>query len=173
MSDTSAHSTAEKLYVSWAEYHQLIEQLALQIHQSGWQFNQIIALARGGLRVGDVLSRMFDVPMAVWFVSSYHEHAGTLQGTLQIGASIASAHALGNRVLLVDDLIDTGVTLQRALPLLSQHVSQLQEVRSAVLWEKQQARIPADYVVKRLPDNPWIVQPFEIYDTAELAGSLK
>ena len=46
------------LFVSWDEYHQSIETLALQIHQSGWQFNQIVCLARGGLRIGDTLSRI-------------------------------------------------------------------------------------------------------------------
>ncbi|TAK90923.1 MAG: phosphoribosyltransferase [Burkholderiaceae bacterium] len=160
----------EKLFVSWTEYHQLIEQLALQIHRSEWQFNQIVALARGGLRVGDVLSRMFDVPLAVWFVSSYREHAGTTQGALQIGGSIASANpVLGDRVLLVDDLIDTGATLQHVLPVLPQRLPHLREVRSAVLWTKAHAPIRADYVAQALPGNPWIVQPFEVYDAAELS----
>jgi hypoxanthine phosphoribosyltransferase len=45
------------LYVSWDEYHMLIERLALKIHASGWQFDQILCLARGGMRPGDVLSR--------------------------------------------------------------------------------------------------------------------
>ncbi len=50
----------QHLYVDWAEYHRLIERLALSIHRSGWQFDSVIALARGGLRVGDLLSRIFD-----------------------------------------------------------------------------------------------------------------
>ena len=49
----------QHLYVDWAEYHRLIERLALSIHRSGWQFDSVIALARGGLRVGDLLSRIF------------------------------------------------------------------------------------------------------------------
>ena len=46
------------LYVSWDEYHLLIERLALKVHGSGWEFDQILCLARGGLRPGDVLSRV-------------------------------------------------------------------------------------------------------------------
>jgi hypoxanthine phosphoribosyltransferase len=49
------------LYISWSEYHQKIEQLAAQVHQSDWKFNQIICLAKGGLRVGDILARIFDL----------------------------------------------------------------------------------------------------------------
>jgi hypoxanthine phosphoribosyltransferase len=43
------------LYVSWDEYHMLTERLALKVHNSGWQFDQILCLARGGMRPGDVL----------------------------------------------------------------------------------------------------------------------
>ena len=47
----------QHLYVDWAEYHRLIERLALSIHRSGWHFDSVIALARGGLRVGEPCSR--------------------------------------------------------------------------------------------------------------------
>ena len=39
----------QHLYVDWPQYHRLIERLALDIHRSGWQFDAVIALARGGL----------------------------------------------------------------------------------------------------------------------------
>ncbi|MBC7709064.1 MAG: phosphoribosyltransferase, partial [Rhizobacter sp.] len=47
------------LYVTWERYHRLIDLLALQVHDSQWQFDSIICIARGGLRVGDQLSRIF------------------------------------------------------------------------------------------------------------------
>ena len=40
------------LYVSYDEYHNLIEKLALKIHHSGWEFDNILCLARGGMRPG-------------------------------------------------------------------------------------------------------------------------
>ena len=48
------------LHVDWHDYNLLVERLALNVYESGFRFNQIICLARGGLRVGDVLSRIFD-----------------------------------------------------------------------------------------------------------------
>ena len=70
------------LYVSWDEFHMLIERLALKIDASGWQFDQILCLARGGMRPGDVLSRVFDKPLAVMATSSYRAEAGTtVRGT--------------------------------------------------------------------------------------------
>ena len=43
----------KNLYVSWDEYHMLIERVALKVHASGWEFDQILCLARGGMRPGD------------------------------------------------------------------------------------------------------------------------
>ena len=76
------------LYVSWDEYHMLIERLALKIDASGWQFDQILCLARGGMRPGDVLSRVFDKPLAIMSTSSYRAEAGTIQGRLDIAKYI-------------------------------------------------------------------------------------
>ena len=74
----------QHLYVSYEEYHDLIEKLALQIHQSGWPFDTILCLARGGLRPGDILSRIFRVPLAIMFTSSYRANADTQQDHLDI-----------------------------------------------------------------------------------------
>src|SRR5437773_2599924 len=68
------------LYVSYDEYHNLIEKLAIKVHQSGWQFDTILCLARGGMRPGDMLSRILDKPLAIMSTSSYRAEAGTSQG---------------------------------------------------------------------------------------------
>lgn len=155
----------EHLYVSWDEYHRLIERLALKIHESGWQFDEILCLARGGLRVGDVLSRVFDKPLGVIFTSSYRDNAGTTQGTLLIGESISSARPMkGPRVLITDDLVDSGGTYLKLLPELKRRYPQFVEMRTAVLWLKGIARYRPDYHVALLERSPWIHQPFEIYD---------
>jgi hypothetical protein len=70
--------------VSWDEYHLLIERLALKIDASGWQFDQILCLARGGMRPGDIISRVFDKPLAIMATSSYRAEAGTIQGRLDM-----------------------------------------------------------------------------------------
>ena len=94
------------LYVSWDEYHQLIERLAIQVHESGWEFDQILCLARGGLRPGDVMSRVFDKPLAIMATSSYRAEAGTIQGRLDMAKYITMPKGeLAGRVLLVDDLL--------------------------------------------------------------------
>ena len=60
------------IYITWDDYHKKIEQLAKKVHEDNLKFNQIICIAKGGLRVGDVFSRLFNVPLAILSVESYH-----------------------------------------------------------------------------------------------------
>ncbi len=161
------------LYTSWDEYHQLIERLALLVHDSGWQFDQILCLARGGMRPGDVLSRIFDKPLAIMATSSYRAEAGTLQGRLDMATYITlPTGELAGRVLLVDDLADSGVTLQAVVERL-RGMPAIVELRSAVLWTKAVSTYRPDYVVESLPTSPWIHQPFEEYDGLGIDGLVR
>ncbi|MCG9884791.1 MAG: phosphoribosyltransferase [Cyanobacteria bacterium] len=158
------------LRVSWEDYHRQIEQLAVQIHDSGWEFDRIVCLARGGLRVGDVLSRLFDRPLAILFASSYGGAGGRSRGELHFSQALAMTDRdLGGRVLVADDLADTGITLARSLDWLRQHYGdRLVELRTAVLWCKACSTVRPDYYGVFLADNPWIEQPFEVYDAMDL-----
>jgi hypoxanthine phosphoribosyltransferase len=154
------------LYITWDQYHALIEKLARQIHESHWQFNQLICIARGGLRVGDVLSRIYDMPLAILSTSSYTEKAGTIRGELMIAEQMTMASGrLGDRVLLVDDLVDSGVTLEAVTRTLPQRYPQITALRTAVIWYKGCSVFKPDYFVEFLAESPWIHQPFEVYDT--------
>ena len=153
------------LHVTWAEYDRLIERLAVIIHDSGWQFDGIICLARGGLRVGDALSRIFDKPLGVMTTSSYRSSGGTVQGHLKIGDQISAAEDVTRgRVLLADDLVDSGVTLQAVLPELRRRYPAITELRTAVLWYKSVSVCKPDYYAQFLETSPWIHQPFEAYE---------
>ncbi len=153
------------LRVSWDEYHRAIELLAAKVHQSGWQFDQVLCLARGGLRPGDVFSRLFKVPLAILSTSSYREDSGTRRGELDIASSITStAGPLAGRILLIDDLVDSGITLERVQEHLKLQFPLVTEVRSAVIWYKACSAMQPDYYLEFLPDSPWIHQPFERYD---------
>ncbi len=159
-------STDRDLWVSWDEYHRLIETLGLNIYQSGWRFDQIVCLARGGVRVGDVLSRIYDVPLGILATSSYREAAGTVQGQLDIAQFITITRGtLSGRVLLVDDMVDTGLTFNRVHTHLLKQFPGITELKSAVLWWKGHSQAVPDYYVDKLDTNPWIHQPFEDYDS--------
>ena len=153
------------LYVSYDEYHNLVEKLAIKVHQSGWSFDTILCLARGGMRPGDILSRVFDKPLAIMSTSSYRADSGTTQGHLNIASFITTPKGeIAGKVLLVDDLADTGHTLAAVVNQLRTNYPPITELRSAVIWTKGLSTFRADYSVEDLPTNPWIHQPFESYD---------
>ncbi len=153
------------LHVSWAQYHASIERLALNVHRSGYPFNQIICIARGGLRVGDVLSRIYETPLAILSTHSYAEEGGTIRGELVIAEHMTmTAPRLGDRILLVDDMVDSGHTLAAVHKTLPERWPHITACKTAVLWWKACSVFAPDFFVEYLPDNPWIHQPFEIYD---------
>ena len=162
------------LYVSYDEYHNLIEKLAIKVHQSGWEFDTILCLARGGMRPGDILSRIFDKPLAIMSTSSYRADAGTVQGHLDIARFITTPKGeIAGRVLLVDDLADTGHTLKAVVDQLKNNYAPITELRTAVIWTKGVSEFKPDYSMDYLATNPWIHQPFEPYDAMRPAALLE
>lgn len=174
MSDTKLTAKAGfpgHLWVSWDEYHRAIENLAIKVYVSGWKFDQVLCLARGGLRPGDVFSRLFKLPLAILSTSSYREGAGTKQGGLDIASHITStAGPLEGNILLIDDLVDSGVTLQKVQAHLAADFPLVKEVKSAVIWYKACSVMEPDFYLDYLPESPWIHQPFEGYDDLTLAS---
>ena len=133
---------------------------------SGWQFDTILCLARGGMRPGDILSRIFDKPLAIMSTSSYRAEAGTVQGHLDLARYITTPRGeIAGRVLLVDDLADSGHTLSAVVKMLRENYPAITELRTAVIWTKGVSSFTPDYSVETLPSNPWIHQPFEGYDS--------
>lgn len=158
------------LQIDWPQYHERLERLALKVHQAGYRFNQIICIARGGLRVGDVLSRIFNQPLAILSTHSYTAEGGTVRGELVIAEHMTMTNPrLGDRVLLVDDMVDSGHTLAAVHAELPRRFPLITELRTAVLWWKARSVFKPDYWVEYLPDSPWIRQPFEMYDKLDPA----
>ena len=114
------------LHVTWEQYHQLIERLAVQVYESAWNFDQIICIARGGLRIGDVLSRTFDLPLAILSTHSYTEAAGTLRGTLTIAEHMTmTSPRLGERprgLLRVTGTADRGLGARGGIASLGERI---------------------------------------------------
>jgi len=164
------------LHVSWQDYHRKTEELAIQVSDSGWDFNQVVCIAKGGLRVGDVFARIFDLPLAILSVESY-KGTGTKnqQGAITFSRDLAKTTPnLGSRVLLVDDLVDTGVTLEKTIAWLNHFYGfYLDEVRTAVIWQKATSTFKPDYKIDYLDTSPWIHMPFEKYEEMDITQLTK
>ena len=62
---------ADKLIIDLKQYNLIVEKLAIQIHKSGYKPDLLIGIARGGLPITDVLSRIFKLKCAYLAVESY------------------------------------------------------------------------------------------------------
>ena len=156
------------LYITWSEYHHKIESLAVKIHESNWQFDHIVCLAKGGLRVGDILCRLYDKPLAILSTASYGGKNNQERGEIKFSEHLSTIEPLGDRILLVDDLVDSGVSLNESLWWLKTNYTNITELRTAVIWYKSTSIKVPDYYIDYLPDNPWIHQPFEKYEQTDI-----
>ena len=162
------------IYISWDDYHNKIESLAKKVYQDNCKFNQIICIAKGGLRVGDIFSRLFNVPLAILSVESYHGGIDSIkdqQGQFTFSRDLAKTTPnLGSHILLVDDLADSGKTLTKSIKWLELFYGFYfeEKIKTAVIWHKSTSKFLPDYCVDYLEDSPWIHMPFEKYETTNI-----
>ena len=74
---------------------------------------------------------------------------------------------MGGKILLCDDLSDTGITFNKSVDWLRAYEpikGKIEDIKTATLWKKKKSTFEPDYCAVKLESNPWIVQPFEIYE---------
>ena len=160
---------SEKLIVSWDEYNYTVEKLAIQIDQSGYKPTILIGIMRGAAPMIDVLSRLFKLKCAYLAVESYSgKGIEDEQGDIVFSREMSSiAPNMGGKILLCDDLSDTGITFNKSIDWLNQYgpiKGKIDEIKTATLWKKKKSTFKPDFCAVKLEENPWIVQPFEIYE---------
>ena len=167
----------DKLIIDWKEYNLIVEKLAIQIHESGFKPTLLIGVMRGGAPIIDVLSRVFKLKCAYLAVESYSgKNIEDKQGELVFSREMSSTvQNMGGRLLLCDDLSDTGVTLKKSINWLYKYpaIKNIESIKTAVLWKKKDSTYEPDYCAERLDGNPWIVQPFENYEEIKIEDLIK
>ena len=156
------------LHISWDQYHEKTEQLAKLVHKDGWEFNQVVCIAKGGMRVGDIFARIFDVPLAILSVESYRgDNVKNKRGAITFSRDLAKTSPnIGSKVLLVDDLADSGITLKKSIDWMEHFYGFYfdEPIRTAVLFYKAVSNYKPNYYVDYLEDSPWIHMPYEKYE---------
>ena len=77
----------------------------------------------------------------------------------------------GENILITDDLIDTGVTLEKTLTWLKNYKDFKDKkinFKTAVLYKKEKSKFKSDYIVHNLNNNPWIVFPYELRELVSI-----
>ena len=169
---------SEKLIVSWEQYNQTVEKLAVQIEESKYRPDILVGIMRGAAPMIDVLSRIFKLKCAYLAVESYSgKGIEDEQGDIVFSREMSSiAPNMGGRILLCDDLSDTGITFNKSIDWLKKYgpiKDKIEDIKTATLWKKKKSTFEPDYCAVKLPDNPWIVQPFEIYEEVRIEDLIK
>lgn len=146
---------AQYLSVTWQEYHTLSLNLAATILSHNQTYDIIVAIARGGLSLGLILSDFLKTPVSTITIQSYTDiqRQGELTITSKLGMSIK-----GKRVLLVDDIADSGKTFKRSLSYLKR--LQPTSITTVALFYKPHSTYRPDFYAKRT--SAWILLPHEV-----------
>ena len=169
---------ADKLIISFEEYTKIVEKLAIEIHNN-YRPTVLVGIMRGAAPIIDILSRILKLPIAYIVIQSYSgKGIQDQQGQLVFAREISSLAKDKdfNKVLLIDDLSDTGLTLNKSIEWLKDYAPTkkfIQEVKTACLWKKKSSTFEPDFCSVRLDSDPWIVQPTEHYEEISIEEIVK
>ena len=143
----------EKLFYSWQEYDKDILLINSKIHASSWFPERIVGIKRGGLIPAVSLSHLFKVQLNI---ISYQSRDGK---------NMARGNLLklprDSRILLVDDICDTGETFEVIKKEIRQNYL---NIKFCSLFYNIRQNITVDYFARKIDrekDSSWIVFPWE------------
>lgn len=142
--------------MSYGDFGDSIRELAASVVQSGYEADWIVAIARGGLIVGGALGYALGVKnIATINVEFYTGIDERLDAPVELPPVLDPELLATQRILIADDVADSGGTLDMVASKLRRSVS---ELRTAVLYRKSSSSVPCDYVWRhtdRWIDFPW------------------
>ena len=124
----------EKIYLDWQYIDDAVTNLAHQIKSSGLNIEYIFGMPRGGLIPAVMLSHKLNIPL------------------------FKTGMILDNKVLIVDDICDSGVTLQK-----------YNVITTATIHYKQSASIEPNFYYSLAKNDSWYYYPWELKDSKTIA----
>jgi hypoxanthine phosphoribosyltransferase len=148
------------LFLDWSTYHHQVFDLSQKIVKDSGRFDLIIAIARGGLTLGHLLSDFLGLPVASFTITSYHDLKQTTipKIILKLGDKLH-----GKKILLVDDISDSGKTFVRGC----QYLKTLGggHITTASLLIKSGTTFIPNYYQQSVAKDTWVIFPYEIKET--------
>lgn len=141
--------------VSWDQFHRDARALAWRLAGAG-PFEAVVAVTRGGLVPAAIVARELDIRVVETVcVSSYdYDKQGQISVLKPVGASLMGKDG-GARVLIVDDLVDTGATAKVVREMLP-------KAHFATVYAKPAGRPLVDTFVTEVSQDTWIYLPWDM-----------
>jgi len=147
--------TDEREILTWSRFGDAARALAQQVVDSGWLPEVVVAVARGGLLPAGAMAYALGVKAMATMNVEFHSTAGLAHPVLLPPLMDLGALA-GKRVLVVDDVADSGRTLALVLDAVAGLAGTT--ARSAVIYLKPTSVVQPDFVWRRT--SHWITFPW-------------
>ncbi|AMB57905.1 phosphoribosyltransferase [Microterricola viridarii] len=151
-----SNTTIEKEILEWSDFADASRGLAEDVLKSGFVPEVVIAVARGGLLLAGAISYALGTKNCGSINVEFYTGVNERLPEPQLAAPMLDAPALaGKRVLLVDDVSDSGHTLVKVLGILAENGA---EVRTATLYTKPHTVLEPNFYYRKTAG--WIVFPW-------------
>lgn len=151
-----ATDLADKEVLTWEGFGAAQREIAQAVADSGFHPTVIVAVARGGMPVAGALTYSLGVKLTDAInVEFYTDVDQTLPDPILLAPMLDTESITGKKILVVDDVADSGRTLGLVIKLLRGFGA---DVRSAVLYAKPSTLVQPDFVWRTT--DRWIVFPW-------------
>jgi len=155
----SNSETPELFYMPYEVFLTDSRAVAQQIKEGDWQPDFIVGIGRGGLVPAVYISHRLHLPMLSI------DHSSKVPGFAdELLATVAEKSAAGVKLLFVDDINDSGGTIDYIRHLLTEQGCNTGNLRFAVIINNTQSKVEVDYWAKKIDrtvDKRWFVFPWE------------
>ena len=148
--------------VSWDQFHRDSRALAWRLNGEG-PFEACVAITRGGLVPAAIVARELNIrTVDCVAVKSYdHQSQGQIKLLKPIDPQIVEKAKAGKKILIVDDLVDTGATARAVRDMLP-------GAHFATVYAKPKGREMVDTFITEVSQDTWIFFPWDL-DVAYVA----
>ena len=153
--------------ISWRRVYLLARKLAFMINSDNFQPDVIVAIARGGYVPARILCDFLDVKTLASIRIEHYLPGASKQKMARLTDPLA-IDIKGKNVLLVDDVNDTGDTLELAVHHLKDFLPK--DVRVAVLNHKTTSGFHPEYFSNRIIKWRWLLYPWAVME--DISGLL-
>jgi len=145
---------------SWHQIYELLLNLASTVRKSGFEPEIIVGVSRGGWPPARVISDLLENPNVASVAAEFYVGVDETKGKPVITQPV-SVSVKGKRVLVVDDVADTGESLSLVRSCLEEQGAT--EVKTATIYYKPWSVMIPDYYEKET--RSWIIFPWERKET--------
>lgn len=147
----------------WSDMDRLTRETAAQVRASGQTFDRIIAVANGGLTMARHFGDQIGLRKISLLQTAFYAGVGQTHDEPTILQPLA-VDVTGERLLIFEDIVDTGATLEFIQPLLTEQYL-AKSVTVAALAYKSWASVKPDFSAQQL--DTWIIYPYETQETIQ------